>query len=62
MKTCQVHSKQDRTNGRQEPCGEPVEFKIKYQAFLHYPAHTAYMCAKHAEMAIKLVKVEVKVD
>lgn len=55
---CQVQSRPDRSIGKHVPCGEPAKFKVKYREFLHYPAHETYMCAKHAEMATKLVKVE----
>ena len=59
---CQVQAREDRTGGKQIACGEPAKFKVKYQKFLHYPAHTTYMCFKHGEMASKLVKVDRKVD
>ena len=62
MKTCQVQSREDRTGGKQVPCSEPAVFKAKYAQFLHYPAHTSYMCFKHGEMASELVKVDRKVD
>lgn len=58
MKTCQVQSREDRSGGKQESCGKPAEFRVRYKEFLHYPAHDSYMCAKHAEMAKELKKVE----
>ena len=58
MKTCLVQSRPDRAVGKHVPCGLPAEYKLKYAKFGPYPSHTAYMCAKHAEMATKLVKVE----
>lgn len=58
MKTCQVQSRQDRSGGKQVSCGEQAVFRAKYSQFLHYPAHTSYMCFKHGEMATELVKVD----
>lgn len=57
-KICQVQVSQDRTSGKQIPCGKPTEFKVKYKEFLHYPAHISYMCAEHAQMATELVKID----
>ena len=59
---CQVQSRPDRSVGKHVPCGESAVFKVKYKQFLHYPAHTSYMCFKHGEMATELVKVDRKVD
>ena len=62
MKTCQVQSREDRTGGKQVSCGEQAVFKVKYSEFLHYLAHTSYMCFQHGKMASELVKVYRKDD
>lgn len=69
MKTCQVQAREDRSGGKQIPCDEPAVFKVKYRPFktnnsdyYQHPAHITYICFKHGEMAVELVKVDRKVD